>query len=236
MVWQGGGIKDRHGDDAREARIGIGRTGEPGQDEKLANIRRYREEIKRVFPSRFPPAGENVLYKAGRRDALYGQLALGFEEVPPEPVPRPPLPNTADNFDANFAAIAGEFKKDDIEAARFLLRGMAGDERSAALERMRLARCADRESHHRHLRAALAAAGEARPDRKRIRPRTRFQDWRGWTRNRPAAEFLAGIPAGSWHIRVGDELRENTPPRLCFLSFSRTFACRFRSQMVYCDG
>jgi hypothetical protein len=69
-----------------------------------------------------------------------------------------PYPNTSEYYLRNFAAIAGAFKEDPIEAARYLLRAMPADERGAALAAMRGAGCVDRESYHAYLRAALPSS------------------------------------------------------------------------------
>ena len=133
-------------------------------------IARYRETVKRKFPERFP-SGERLLYQKGN-----GQLSFSFgpegearrayrhtrvirhtPEASPVPEIRPPLPNTADCYLRNFAAIAGAFTSDPIEAARYLLRAMTREERDAALAAMREAGCVDRASYHAYLRAALPA-------------------------------------------------------------------------------
>ena len=81
----------------------------------------------------------------------------------PQPAAHPdaaiPHPNTQEYFARNFTAIAGEFKTDTIEAARFLLRAMTKEEREATLTAMREKGCENRESYHDYLLALLPAAG-----------------------------------------------------------------------------
>ncbi|MDR2768193.1 MAG: N-6 DNA methylase, partial [Treponema sp.] len=156
------------------------------------NIARYREEVKRRFPKRFT-GGERVLYQ--RAEVPDGQLAFDFtaEQKTAEPVkpvaetpatqpeadakPAAPHPNTGENFLRNFAAIAGSFKNDPVEAARFLLRAMEKTEREKALAAMRRAGCHDRESHHAYLRAALPPVAETpAPERE-----TEFRPWGAWS-------------------------------------------------------
>ena len=121
-----------------------------------SNISRYREAVKLKFPGRFT-SGERILYK--RKDSHSDQLSLDFssgaenrQEVPGINIPQP---NTPDYFTQNFAALAGSFKNDTIEAARFLLRSMTKEDRQATLTAMRDAGCADRESYHNYLHSVL---------------------------------------------------------------------------------
>jgi predicted RNA methylase len=135
------------------------------------NIAHYREAVKKKFPERFAPAGERILYKIDETHT--SQLSLEFTR-PPEtgaivknesPEKEPPVliipqPNTPENFKQNFISIAGEFKTDTIEAARFLLRSMSKDDRTAALAEMQNAGCSDRESYHKYLFNILSAASD----------------------------------------------------------------------------
>jgi hypothetical protein len=114
------------------------------------NIARYRQAVKEKFPERFAHPGERALYKANEN-----QLDLDFSRPPAIP-----LANTPENFRQNFQAIAGEFKTDTIEAARFLLRAMQKEDREAALADMRGAGCTDRESYHKYLYGLLPSAEE----------------------------------------------------------------------------
>jgi hypothetical protein len=129
------------------------------------NVARYKETVKEKFPERFRPVGERILFKIG------DQLTLDFD-TPSQPTEtiekqvQPPLiehtgmvipfPNTPENFAFNFSAIAEEFKSDRIEAARFLLRDMAKEDRETTLAQMRENGCTDKESFHRYLYAILS--------------------------------------------------------------------------------
>jgi hypothetical protein len=136
------------------------------------NIAHYQEAVKRKFPERFSPAGERILYKSNDDSQLSLELdftqppepSLKVEDKPPEmerSVLTIPHPNTPDNFRQNFISIAGEFKTDTIEAARFLLRGMSKEDRTAALAEMQNAGCTDREGYHKYLHEILASVHEA---------------------------------------------------------------------------
>ena len=135
------------------------------------NIAHYQEAVKRKFPERFAPAGERILYKTDETHA--NQLSLDFtqpsetgaiiENNPPEieqPVLMIPYPNMPENFKQNFTAIAGEFKTDTIEAARFILRSMSKEDRTTTLAEMQNAGCIDRESYHKYLFNILSAAND----------------------------------------------------------------------------
>jgi hypothetical protein len=111
------------------------------------NITRYQQAVKLKYPERFAPSGERVLYKSSQN-----QLDFNFS-LPPAV----PLPNSPENFKQNFAAIAGKFKKDTIEAARFLLRSMTKEDRAASLADMQNAGCSDRESYHKYLYGILSS-------------------------------------------------------------------------------
>jgi len=138
------------------------------------NNAKYKETIRRKFPERFALDGqERILYKAGE------QLMLDFsgaaqQAVEPKPVIKqalpllPPHPNTHEYFTDNFAAIAGDYKNDTIEAARFLLRGMAKEDRETTIALMRERGCTDRESYHRYLNEILSSGQRAKTIQENI--------------------------------------------------------------------
>jgi predicted RNA methylase len=128
------------------------------------NIAHFQETVKQKFPERFTPSGERILYKNNENS----QLSLDFAHPQETPEMKQstliiPHPNTPENFKQNFISIAGEFKTDTIEAARFLLRGMSKEDRTTALAEMQNAGCSDRESYHKYLHEIL----EEKPEQQR---------------------------------------------------------------------
>jgi len=130
------------------------------------NRAEYIETVRQKSPERLIAEGqEHILFKGGE------QLTLDFSTAPqqaanPSPVieqqsPVVPHPNTPEYFTRNFAAIAGDYKSDSIEAARFLLRSMEKDHRETTLAFMRENGCTDRESYHRYLYEILAVSQNA---------------------------------------------------------------------------
>jgi hypothetical protein len=112
------------------------------------NIAHFKEAVKLKFPERLKSQGEKILYK--ERENGDGQLSLDFT-----PENNIPLSNTPDNFTKNFIAIAGQFKDDKIEAARYILRDMTKEDRETTLSAMRAAGCTDMESYHSYLNEIL---------------------------------------------------------------------------------
>ena len=156
------------------------------------NIAHYREAVKHQFPERFTPAGERILYKSNETQTE--QLSLDFsqpDETGPKTENEPPKteqsalaiphPNTPENFRQNFVAIAGEFKADTIEAARFLLRGMSKEDRAAALAEMQNAGCTDREGYHRYLFEILSSTHEKQSFNTETDNEKQFWFYGAWT-------------------------------------------------------